>query len=254
MRTLHVAVLLAVLGLAVLAHPLYLFEHHGQTSVFVHEIDELGSAPPGDAVAYADLPPEAQRAVDAALNGEPSLLWHGDHDAAIDALEGGRYLERHGTYYEYDVAHRGGLRTGFGTAFRVLLTGLGSLALVAGALAARTDSLRPLTPRSALAVPVVAGVAVAATNYYDLAFSGASESYLSVAEAFGPVALLGVAVGAAIRRGDRRAGVIVCALGVVASLAVLAIGASPWISGFVAVPLAFPAVAFGFLLTDSEPT
>lgn len=253
MRKLHVAVLLAVVGLAVLAHPLYLFEHHGQTSVFVHGIADLGDeAPSGDVVAYADLPAEAQRAVDAALDGESSVLWHGDHDPAIAALERGQYVERDGTYYEYDLAHRGGLRTGFGTAVRVLLTGLGSLALVAGLLVARTGSLWPLDARSALAVPVVAAVAVAATNYYDMAFSGASASYLSVGEAFGPIALLGVAVGGAVRRGDRRAGVRVCALGVLASLAAFVAGANPWLSGLAFVPLVVPALAFGFVLTDPE--
>jgi len=253
MRRLHVAVLLAVVGLAVLAHPLYFFAHHGQTSVFVHRIDELDGEPPSDGrVAYADLPAEAQRAVDAALASESSTLWNGDHDAAIEALERGQYVERDGTYYEYDLAHRGGLRTGFGTAVRVLLTGLGSLALVVSLLVARTDSVRPLDARSALAVPVVASVAVAATNYYDVAFSGASASYLSLGEAFGPLALLGVAVGAAVRRGDRRAGGRVCALGVVASLAAFVAGASLWLASLVALPLAVPALAFGYLLTEPE--
>ncbi|WP_132058493.1 hypothetical protein [Halorussus amylolyticus] len=247
----RVAVLLVVLGLAVLAHPLYLFPHHGQSSVFVLQYEEVGSEPPGDSVvAYADLPPDAQRALDAAHESESSTLWRGDDDAAIDALGDAQYLDRDGTYYEYDLGYGGGIISGIGTSIRVFLTGLGSLALVVGALVARTGSFRPLAPRSALAVPVVAGVAVAATNAYDTVFSGASESFLMVEETFGPVALLGVAAGSALSRDDWRAIGFVVALALVGSVAAFATGANPWMAGFVAAPLAFPAVVFGFLLTN----
>jgi len=246
----RVAALLVVLGLAVLAHPLYLFAHHGQTSAFVQQIDAIEGEPiTDDAVAYDDLPPQAQRAIDAAIDGEPSTLWRGDHDAAIEALREAEYVERRGTYYRYDLAYRGGLMTGIGTAARVFLTGIGSLALVTGAFAARTGSLLPLSPRRALAVPVVAAVAVAATNAYDVALSGASEAYLVPAEAFGPIALLGLAVGAALRRGDRRALGAVVSAGAVASLAAFAAGANPFFAAIVGAPVAAPAVAFGFLLT-----
>jgi len=250
METRRVAVLLAVVGLAALAHPLYLFAHHGQTSVSVQQIDEIEGEPiTDDAVAYAELPPQAQRAIDGALNGEFVTLWRGDHDAAIEALGDAEYVERRGTYYRYDLASRGGLVTGIGTAARVFLTAVGSLALVTGALVVRTGSLRPLSARRALAVPVVAAVAVAATNAYDVALSGASAASLAPAEAFGPVALVGVAAGAGLRRGDWRALGAAVSVGVVASLAAFAAGASPFFAAVVGAPVAVPAVAFGFLLT-----
>jgi hypothetical protein len=76
MDTCRVAALLVIVGLAALAHPLYLFAHHGQTSAFVHQIDAVEGEPiTDDAVAYAELPPQAQRAIDAALNGESHALW-----------------------------------------------------------------------------------------------------------------------------------------------------------------------------------
>jgi hypothetical protein len=250
MDTCRVAALLVIVGLAALAHPLYLFAHHGQTSAFVHQIDAVEGEPiTDDAVAHAELPPQAQRAIDAALNGESHALWRGDHDAAIEALQDAEYVRRGGTYYRYDLAYRGGLVTGLGTAARTALTAVGSLALVTGALAARTRSLLSLSPRRALAVPVVAAVAVAATNAYDIAFSGASEAFLMPAEAFGPIALVGLAVGAALRRGDWRALAVAVAIGLAASGAALAAGASPVFAAIVGVPIVFPAVVFGFLLT-----
>ncbi|WP_134670701.1 hypothetical protein [Halorussus marinus] len=250
METRRVAALLVVVGLAVLAHPVYLFANHGQASAFVHQIDEVQGEPiTDDAVAYADLPPRARRSIDAALNGESSTLWRGDHDAAIEALRDAEYVEREGTYYRYYLAYHGGLLTGIETAARVFLTGVGSLALVAGASVARTGRLVPLSPRRALAVPVVAAVAVAATNVYDVALSGASAAYLLPAEAFGPIALFGVAAGAALRRDDWRALGATVGLGVVASLAAFAGGANPIAAGIVGAPILGPAVLFGFLLT-----
>lgn len=255
MDHLRAAALLVIVGLAVLAHPLYLFAHHGQTSAFVHQIDEMDGEPVADdIVAYAELPPDAQGAVDAALNGESSTLWRGDHDAAIEALRGAEYVERGGTYYRYDLAYRGGLSTGVGTSARVFLTALGSLALVVGVLVARTESYLPLSPRGSLAVPGVAAVAVAATNAYDVALSGASEGYLMPAEIFGPIALLGVAFGAAMRRNDWRAVGAACALGVVLSVAAFAAGASSVFAGIVGAPVVFPAAVFGFLLTTPVPS
>jgi len=250
MDTRRVAALLVVLGLAVLAHPLYLFAHHGQTSVFVHQIDAIEGEPiTDDAVAYDDLPPRARDAIDAAIDGESSTLWRGDHDAAIETLQDAEYVRRDGTYYRYDIAQRGGLTTGIGTAARTFLTAAGSLALVTGAFVARTGSLLPLSPRRTLAVPVVAAVAVAATNAYDVALSGASKAYLMPAEAFGPIALLGLAVGAGLRRGDWRALGAVVSAGAVASLAAFAAGANPFFAAIVGAPVAFTAVVFGFLLT-----
>lgn len=247
-------VLLALVGLALLAHPLYLFPHHGQSSVFVHQFEERGTERPGgEVVAYDDLPPAAQEVIDAAQAGESPLLWQGDDERAVDALENAEYLERGGTYYAYDLAHRGGLVTGFGTSLRVLLTGLGSLALVAGVLASRTESFRPLAPRPALAVPAVAAVAVAATNAYDVALSGASGTYVMAAEVFGPVAFLGVACASALRRGDLGTAGGVAALGVAASVLAVVAGADVLFALIIGVPSGVGALVLGALLTAPGP-
>ena len=245
-----VAVLLVLLGCVVVAHPLYLFDKHGQMPRYL-DVSEADAEPSEGVVASADLPPAAKAAFDAEIGEESAVLWTGEDDAAIDALRDAEFVEHEGVYYRTEIRYVGGVLTGIGTSIRVLLTALGSLSLVAGLLGARTDSLRPLAPRRALAVPVVSAIGILATNLYDFHLSGASESFLMPAEGFGAVALVGVSLAAAARRGDARNAKIAVGVALAASAVLLVgLGADPIFGAIVGVPTLAASLVLGFLLAD----
>jgi hypothetical protein len=249
----HVAIALVLVGFVVLAHPVYLFEKHGQAPRYL-EVSEIEGASASEAVAYDDLPPDARRALDDAVRGGSATLWTGEDDAAIDALRDARLVERDGTYYRSEIRYVGGIIWGYATSIRILLTALGSVALVVGGLAARRDSLRPLTPGSALAVPAVSAVAILATNLYDVYLSAASESYWMAAEGFGGVALVAIPFTVAVRQGDGRSAGLAVGLGLVASVVLLVgLGASAVFGAIVLVPTLVASLVLGALLADPEP-
>ncbi|UPW00117.1 hypothetical protein M0R88_16580 [Halorussus gelatinilyticus] len=191
-------VLLVVLGLALLAHPLYLFPHHGETAYSVTNVQQVGEQSPGETVAYDDLPPVARDRFEQALDREISDdVWTGEHAAAYEALSNHEYVRYRGEYYEYRLRGSGSL--GMGGILRMALSTLAVILLVVGVFAARTDRYRPLTPRRTLWIPVGVFVALVATEYYDVLVGDAFEpqSYVllpAMAAAFVSMSVVGSAV------------------------------------------------------------
>jgi hypothetical protein len=199
MNARSVGVLLAVVGLALVAHPLYLFPHHGETAHFVSSVEEVGEQASDETVAYDDLPPVAQDRFEEGLDdGYSENVWSGEHAAAYEALAEHEYVTYRGASYRYEF--RGvDILDGASGIFRMLLSVLGVVALVTGGFAARTRRFRPLTPRRTLCIPLGVFAALVATEYYDVVVSGAYEPQSNVvlpamAAAFVSMSVVGSAV------------------------------------------------------------
>lgn len=167
---LTVGILLAI-GLLLLAHPLYLYPHLGQTPFAVYVTDSQ-TEPPADetVIAYSTLPPEAQQAIDAARRGESHRLWTGEDNQAIDTLERYQYVRDGETYYQYQIGHID--RVTYAMPVRGLLTTIGAILVVVGVLFHRTRQWRPLTPARSLWFPVGTAIALAGTQVYDVMHLG----------------------------------------------------------------------------------
>ncbi|WP_135854631.1 hypothetical protein [Halorussus salinus] len=198
MNARSVGVLLAVVGLALVAHPLYLFPHHGETAHFVSSVEKVGEQSPDETVAYDDLPPVARDRFEEALDdGYSESVWSGEHAASSEALADHEYVRYRGVYYEYQLRDAGSL--GLGGILRMLLSTLAVISFVVGIFAARSGRYRPLTPRRALWIPLGVFAALVATEYYDVVVGGAHEpqSYVhlqAMAAAFVSMSVVGSAV------------------------------------------------------------
>lgn len=195
-----------LLGLCLLAHPLYLWPHYGQTPYAMMNVEPVtGETPPADAVIeYDALPAEARDAFDASRRDEFRTLWSGEDDRAIHALESHRYVRYDGTYYGYSFTH-GDVMDLFAGLARALLTAVGVFLIAFGGLALRSGTWRPLTPLRSLWVPVVA-LGVVGTQAYDVLYSwaGGSLPVPNTLVGFTPIAASLVVVGSAVRtRGER---------------------------------------------------
>lgn len=95
-----VGAVLVVLAVALLAHPLYLWPHYGETPYWVYSNDaDDGSGP---AVEYESLSPKAQ----AAFDGGPShRLYESTDGATIDRFETAQYVRKDGTVHRVEIAH-----------------------------------------------------------------------------------------------------------------------------------------------------
>lgn len=167
--------LVLVVGLVLLAHPLYLYPHLGQTpySVYVSGTQTV-SPPDEEVIAYSALPPDAQRAFDAARQEEVHRLWTGENDEAINTLGQFEYIHVDGTYYQYQIGHID--RLTHAMPVRGLLTTLGAILVVLGLLIYRNQQWRPLTPLRSLWFPVGTTIAISGTQLYDVVLLGVSEA------------------------------------------------------------------------------
>lgn len=252
---LAVGVLVGV-GLLLLAHPLYLMPHAGQTAYVLSDVDPVADTSSETSVAYRDLSPAARVAFDEARAGGSETLWSGEDAAAIDQFETHESVRHQGTSYQYRFSHADRVRP-FGGLLRGLLTALGGACVVVGALVGYAGRWRPLTPLRALWLPVVVAFGLSATRAYDVWYSGASGS---VGLPNSPVALVPVTgaflcVGSLVRRRGTAVLLPACAVG----LGVLGVGAVvtgappvvPLIVGVASVVGGAPWVVLGYWLTWS---
>lgn len=245
-----VAGLVILVGLALLAHPLYLWPHYGQTSVGVH-IEEL-SEPPETAVEFDRLPPEARSAVRQEVAGGTTVLWTGDDDQAIEALDGGVNVRYRGMYYRVLLTY------GHGGDFvpvllRWMLTAAAAFLVAYGVLVQYAGSWRPLTPVRSLWVPVAVTGGFLATAWYDVTLSGVAGSFLSITGGLPgldlieiiPITSVFLAVGSGMARHGQRAaaggavGVLLLVfarfgsfhpVAMLALTAYTAVGGAPWLA------------------------
>lgn len=251
--------ILVLLGLCLLAHPLYLWPQYGQTPYSVLNVEPVaGETPPADAVIeYGTLPAEAREAFDASRRDEFRTLWSGEDDRAIRVLESHRFVRYEGTYYEYSFSH-GDVMDVFAGPVRGLLTAGGAFLIVFGGFALGSGTWRPFTPFRSLWVPVLVTLGIVGTQAYDVLYSGIGGSLPlpNTLVSFVPVAASFVGVGSVARlRGER-------SLLPVAGFGVLLLGSGAIITGAPpVVPLVLgvvltvggaPWAALGYWLTSSE--
>lgn len=164
-----VAVLLVLVGIGLLAHPLYVWPHYAQSPFVVHV--QPTSDQPEQFVEFESLDPAAQAAFEQAFGDGRHTLWSGDDDRAIRTLQTTPAVHYDGEYYRVAVQH-----TDSGFDFTILvrwfITALGAFLLVFGGLAVSKGSWYPFTPLNALLVPVAVLLGFFLTNVYDVLFSG----------------------------------------------------------------------------------
>lgn len=177
MNARSVGVLLALVGLVAVAHPLYLYPHHGENQYYLSTVESVGDSAvaeqsPAEVIAYEELPPAAKDRFETEVDGgHAEGIWTGEHAASYDALADHEYVTYRGEYYEYRL--RGADRFSSSGIVRMLLSTLAVVALVVGVFVARTGQFRPLTPRRAVWIPVGVFAALVATELYDVKFGGA---------------------------------------------------------------------------------
>lgn len=258
---LGVVALVVLLGVGILAHPLYLWPHYNQTPYSPGNVQQV----PGDSldqstvIEYENAPRAAQESFDAARNGEYVPLWSGEEDQAITVLQNHRYVQYQGAYYEYDVVHADIPRLYTGLS-RGLLTALGVFLVTWGLLAGYAQTWKPLSPVRTLLFVAVATVALVATQTYDVVYSGAAgqlpvpTSFLSLI----PIGMGFLGVGSVAQRRGRRsllpvAGISVVTL-VLGAVVFSAPPVVPLIFGIMLIVAGTPWMMLGYALTtDTEP-
>jgi len=102
-RQVLVAGLFVLLGLGIVAHPLYLWPHYGQVgyALDIKQIDEV----PASSIEYDVVPPDAQAVFDQAIAGEESVLWSGEDDRAIEFYWDRPAIHYGGAYYRATLLH-----------------------------------------------------------------------------------------------------------------------------------------------------
>lgn len=178
--------LLIILGLGLLAHPLYLWPHYGQ-SAFVMDVEELSSTP-DEFIHYNTLPGESQAIFQEAVTDGQQTLWSGEDEGAIENFEGGPAIQYEGDYYRVQFGH---IDAGGGFVqiiFRWFLTAVSAFLIAFGGLVLYTGSWQPLTPTRSLWVPIAVTIGFYVTNAYDVSYSGVEGSIWSIAG----IALIGL--------------------------------------------------------------
>lgn len=175
-RQVLVAGLLIVIGLAVIAHPLYLWPHYGQTGVGMQLA--IMSEPPEPFVEFDRLPREAQTAFREEVDGGDPVLWTGEDDRALDALDGAT-VRYEGQYYRVILLY------GHGGDFllvlvRWVLTAIGAFVVVYGGLVLYTREWRPLRPVRSLWAAAGIRASFLATAWYDVTVSGVPGSVVGI--------------------------------------------------------------------------
>lgn len=239
-----VAGVLVVLGLGMVANPLYLWPHYAQTGygLGVERVDEV----PATSIEYADLPPAAQAALDEAIEDDGAVLWSGEHDRAIDVFEDRPVVRRDGAAYRVTLYH-GDSGDFIDPVLRWVLTAIGTLLVAIGGMVIYTASWTPLTPIRGVPIPAAVTVAFYATNAYDVLFSGVQHGFLSIpleVVLLVPVTAIALPIGSAFAAGrDARviAGGVVAMAGLGFAIGrslhptvllvvggILAVGGAPW--------------------------
>lgn len=198
--------ILVLLGLLLLAHPLYLYPHYNQTPYGMQGVTKVtGETPPESAViAYAALPPEAQQAFDATRRGEFHTLYDIEHAKAVETLQQYEYIRFDGAVYRYSFTHidKG---ASFAGLVRGLLTSLGTFLVILGGLVHYAGTWEPLTPLRSLWFPVGAVLGLVGTQLYDVWYVGITGALPlpNSLSALIPVAVLFLTVGSLVRRSGR---------------------------------------------------
>lgn len=248
-----VAVLVILVGFAVLAHPLYLWPHYGQTLHVLVVEQETG--PPESFIEYDALPPDARAAFSEAVDEGQHALWSGEDDPVIDRFQGGPVIEYNGEYY------RTGFQRGVTVDFEETLlrwygTAIGGLLVAFGGLVLYSGSWRPLTPLRSLSVTAVVTGAFLATNAYDVVFSGVDGPVFGIA-GLGivkliPVTTLFLAVGSEVARNGPRSSTAVGGTVGIAFLGILVPNPRAFqvVLGLITVVGGLPWLGLGYVLTD----
>lgn len=196
-----VAILLVLVGIGLLAHPLYLWPHYGQSKhvlVVQQESTQLDSF-----VEFDTLSPEAQAAFREAVSDGQHVLWGGEDDRAIDRFQDSPTIRYNGEYYR--TGFQEGVTLDFiETLLRWYGTAVGGFLTAFGAFVLHSGSWRPLTPLRSLLVTAAVSIAFLATNAYDVLFSGVEGPVLGVAKLgileLIPVTTLFLAIGSEVVR------------------------------------------------------
>jgi hypothetical protein len=252
-------VLLVVAGFVLVAHPLYLFPHHAQTSYAVGGVERVDAttATAEETVAYDSLPPAARESFDAARDDEWVSLWTGEDDRAIDVLGAHQFVRQGDRYYRYSVGHADdvGFLDGL---LRVALTSAGGLLLGLAVLLASSGTWPPMTPRGSLVVVGTVALALFATQAYDVLYSGTPGDVTDPFPTAFAAAFVALGVGSLVhRRGTdflrplAAAGVLAVVAGTVATGAhpIVAVAAVAF-----AVVVGGPLAGLGYALTEPSST
>lgn len=199
-----VAGLIVIVGIALLAHPLYLWPHYGQQQFFL-EVEREPVAPE-PAVAFETLTPDAQAAFEAAVEDGPQVLWSGEDDRVIDRFGSGPTIAYRGDTYRTRLGHTdsGGLVEPL---LRWYASAAGAFLVAFGGWVLAVESWRPFTPTRGLTVPAAVAVAFLGTNAFDVLRSGVDGTVfrltgLGILDLI-PVTALFLAVGAEVARNGR---------------------------------------------------
>lgn len=253
MNSRAVGVLLLVVAVGVLAHPLYLWPHYGETPYFAYSspADEVD----GTVVDYASLSPEARAVFDESLDGQTDYLYESEDSAAIETFEDVHYVRKDGTVYEIWLAHVDDNWL-LGPLVRLPLSLLGGLLAVVG-----LRRLRPDTFGSRLWYVGGAALGLGSLVVLDAFVSGSGSAAIGLVVLFPAVGILlvvaaGIVAGQALHRQDRWS-----ALAFVGLLAVVGlVAAGPvrflWFAPFVTVPfflvVALLGIAIGYISRRGE--
>lgn len=247
-----VAILLVLLGIGLLAHPLYLWPHYGQTQHVL--LVQPGSDQPESFIDYDSLSPAARAAFRDAVSDGQRVLWSGEDDRAIDRFQNSPTIRYDGEYYRTGVRHTDSsdftetLLRWYGTALSAFLIAFGGLVLYYG-------SWRPLTPLRSLSVTAAVSIAFLATNAYDVLFSGVEGPVLGVAKLgileLIPVTTLFLAIGSeVVRNGIESRAAIGGTVGIVLLTLLINAPAFQIVVVLMVIVFGLPWFGLGYRLTD----
>lgn len=143
MSRLLAPVLLALLGVSLLANPVYLSFPSGEK---LHPtFEEVDGSTCRSTVAYSDLPPRARHSFDITSHGDmpnfSDTLYTGTHPAAVEAFREHDCVSRDGSYFDVYLIHRDSFFPDPMTLVSPVLSGVGGLVLL-GAVALFVEEWR----------------------------------------------------------------------------------------------------------------
>lgn len=249
-----VAILLVLLGIGLLAHPLYLWPHYGQTQHVL--VVQQESNQPDTFVEFDTLSPEAQAAFREAVSDGQHVLWSGEDDRAIDRFQDSPTIRYDGEYYRTGFQH--GVTLDFTeTLLRWYGTAVGAFLLAFGVLVLYFGSWRPLTPLRSLLVTAAVSIAFLATNAYDVLFSGVEGPILGIAKLgileLIPVTTLFLAIGSeVVRNGRQSRAAIGGTVGIVLLTLLINAPAFQIVVVLIVIVFGLPWFGLGYRLTDAD--
>lgn len=129
-------ILLVILGVGLLAHPLYLSLPSGEK---LHPtFEETKASACYATIDYRDLPPRARHSFDITSHGDMphfnDTLYSGQHTAAVEAFRQHDCIREDGTHYDVYLIHMDGPELHPPKLITPALYGVGSLALIGAAV------------------------------------------------------------------------------------------------------------------------